>query len=225
VLALNGWILTQTSFGAVRGALTNLSPSPQRDVERKQVRQVIEDAITNAGPAGWLDWTLHYRHMLVHRARRFELSTVTIEPGLDERGRTVPRTRPIQQLARDPARSDIEMWCDSQNAPVLTESSRTTMERVLASSQKVISTTARELLRFWNWRRQNVASLEQPAGQWPNAAAGEVTGFAGYDPTELPFNPMNMSASPFTLHRLRVASLAGGANQNWPDFGGRGSNQ
>jgi hypothetical protein len=225
VLALNGWIMREASFGAVRGALKNLSPQPQRDVERKELRQCIEDAIAAAGPLGWLDWALHYRHMLVHRARRFELATVTVEPGRDEQGRTVPRTRPIHQLARDPARSDVEMWRDAQNAPVLTESSQATLERGLVSSQSVIATTTRELLRFWNWRKQNVAAIPQPAGAWPNDAAGGVTGFAGYDPTQLPYAPASMSASPVALHRPRVASLADGAHANWPDFGGRGANQ
>ncbi len=225
VLGLNGWILTQASFGAVRGALKNLSSNPQRDLERKAVRKCIEDVIASAGPNGWLDWTLLYRHMLVHRARRFELETVIIEPVQDERGRTIPRTRPIPQLARDPGRSDIEMWRDAQTAPVLTESSRTTMERVLASSQLVIAAIARELLRFWNWRKQNVSALAQPADQWPNDAAGTVTGFAGYEPTELPFAPAAMTANPLSLHRLRVASIADASLANWPDFGGHGSNE
>ena len=225
VLALNGWILG-ASFGVARGSLKNLSTKPDKDVERKAVKATIDALINASGPTGWLEWTLDYRHMLVHRARRFELSTLEIESKLvDQQGRPIIRTREIPQLARAPGRSDVEVWRDVQIPPVLTESAITTMEEILKSSQATISGIMRELLRFWTWRKNNVATLTQPADQWPNGAVGNASGFAGYEPTQVRYSPTMMTASPIALHRLQVASLANGAERNWPSFGGTGDNQ
>src|SRR3569833_446037 len=205
VLALNGWILG-ASFGVARGSLKNLSTKPDKDVERKAVKATIDALINASGPTGWLEWTLDYRHMLVHRARRFELSTLEIESKLvDQQGRPIIRTREIPQLARAPGRSDVEVWRDDQIPPVLTESAITTMEEILKSSQATISGIMRELLRFWTWRKNNVATLTQPADQWPNGAVGNASGFAGYEPTQVRYSPTMMTASPIALHRLQVA--------------------
>ena len=53
--------------------------------------------IENAGPAGWFDWLLNFRNMLVHRGRRLEIGQfLPREPVLlDGRGQPVLRARVV----------------------------------------------------------------------------------------------------------------------------------
>lgn len=224
VVAVNGWIV-EASFGKTRGALVNLSPNAARDVERKAFRDKLDAAIAAAGPTGWLEWTLGYRHMLVHRARRMEVGLLQVNSWLvDPNERPILHAQPIPQLARDPQRSDVEVWRDRGSAPVLTEAARTTMEEIMKSSLATIDRVALALVDFWAWRKANVSALAQPAGQWPNGAAGEATGFVGYEPTQLRYEPKSMSANPTNVDRMVAASVADSAASNWPDFGGNGDN-
>jgi hypothetical protein len=225
VLALNEWIVSAT-FGKACGALKNLSPTPTKDVDRKAFRDSMNAIIASSGPTGWLEWALDYRHTLVHRARRFEMTTMELESSIvDPSGRPILRTRQIPQLARDPDRTDVEVWRDVKMPPVLTEPARTTMEEVLKSGEQTLSQIAAELQKFWQGRRSDPAKLAQPAGQWPNDKAGEAAGFQGYDPKCVAYTPTMMLANPIALHRMRIASIGDGAERNWPDFSGRGDNQ
>ena len=66
--------------------------------------------IDNAGPAGWFDWLLSFRNMLVHRGRRLEISQILPRgPGrLDESGTPVFRARVATHLPLQPERSDVD---------------------------------------------------------------------------------------------------------------------
>jgi hypothetical protein len=66
VLGPGGWIL-ETSFARARRGLCGLAPEPARDVERRQFRDRFDVSIAEA--AGWLDWAIDYRDMLVHCSR------------------------------------------------------------------------------------------------------------------------------------------------------------
>ena len=69
-----------------------------------QFASQLEAGIPAVGPQGWLDWTLDFRNMLVHRGRRIELCQyLPITPvllGAD--GQPVPRARRVAHLPRDP---------------------------------------------------------------------------------------------------------------------------
>lgn len=225
VLALGGWIVS-ASFGTARGALKNLNPDPAKDVDRKEFRNALNAVIASAGPNGWLEWSLAYRHTLVHRARRFEMTTMELESNIvDPHGRPVLRTRQIPQLARDPDRTDVEVWRDVRTPPVLTEPARTTMEEILRSSENALSQVAAELVSFWQSRKSNPTKLLQPPGQWPSNKAGETTGFQGYAPKLLQYSPTMMLTNPIGIRRMQAASIGNGAERKWPDFAGRGDNQ
>jgi hypothetical protein len=82
----------------------------------------IEDGITGAGPEGWLDWTMDYRNMLVHRARRLELHLPETTAQLyGPRSEKLIRIRVVHLLARDPDRSDIEVLLDVLHPPAFSE--------------------------------------------------------------------------------------------------------
>lgn len=225
VLALNGWIVA-ASFGSARGALKNLSPDATKDLERKTFRDTLNTIIDSAGPAGWLEWALDYRHTLVHRARRVEMTTLELESSIvDPSGRPILRARQIPQLARDPGRTDIEVWRDVKTAPVLTEPARTTMEELLKSSEHTMGKVACELANFWNSRRKDPAKLQQPGGQWPNDKSGQATGFQGYAPKLINYSPTMMLTNPNAILRMQAASIGNGKEAQWPDFSGKGDNQ
>ena len=100
--------------------------------------QKFEALIAMTGPAGWLDWTLQFRNMLVHRGRRIEIGQFVprtpVLYGAD--GQPVPRVRVVTHLARDPSRSDVEVFLDADqpSPPVLTEDAEQTLRGIFAST-------------------------------------------------------------------------------------------
>jgi hypothetical protein len=162
----------------------------------------VEDVIGGVGPKGWLEWATDYRNMLVHRARRTELSQLRPTPAgiVDFRGRPIVRAETTQQLARDPGRSEVEVLIQGgargTGAMVLTETARDTLEDVLASSLRLATDVATELLALWRRRRGDPRLLSQPPEQWEDGLSTETTGFQGYRPGSETYDPKAMIGSP-----------------------------
>jgi len=152
---------------------------------------MFEAGIAAAGPPGWLDWTLDFRNMLVHRGRRFEFGQfVPRSPTLyganarDCCGRAASRSFPAT-----PAGPDVEVFLDTPWTLVLTEEAEQTLQGLIGSTKALLETTAERSLDLWCWRRNHPASLPQPAAQWPNGRSTRSTGFNGYAPGTLELVP------------------------------------
>lgn len=185
-----------------------------------QFADQLERAITTAGPPGWLDWIIDFRNMLVHRGRRIELGQIVpINPVLyGPDGHPAPRARRISHLPRDPGRSDVEVFLDAPSRFVLHEDSRQTLEGLMRSTIKLIEATAEYMRELWQWRRANPAEIRQPAAQWPNGPSTQSTGFDGYQPQSLVFNPQIGMMHPDTARRFRAAALDDAARPQWTTF-------
>ncbi len=181
---------------------------------------LLERAIADAGPQGWLDWTLDLRNMLVHRGRRIELGQyLPITPVLlGPDGRPAPRARRVSHLPRDPGRSDIEVFIDAPWNLVLHEEEARTLEGVKHSAMLLLETAAGHLLDLWRWRRVHPGDLRQPADQWKNGPSEQSTGFNGYAPDSLSLEPSMGMMHPTTARRFRAAAVDDAARPQWATF-------
>ena len=167
-----------------------------------------------AGPAGWVDWMLDYRNMLVHRGRRIQIGQLVprVSPPAVGRERTgtseVAGVWTVQHLPRDPGRSDVEVHrgVGDPTALVLTEDARTTVDGLVGSTGALIEDVAVALLGVWEDRRRNVGTMGQPDCQW--GSTSDVTGFPGYQPDECPLgSPDVVMMNPLLARRLGAASV------------------
>jgi hypothetical protein len=180
----------------------------------------LESLIASAGPDGWLDWVLAFRNMLVHRGRRIEVGQfIPRQPmlyGAD--GKPVPRVRVVTHLPRDPGRSDVEVFRQPTETPVLTEDAEQTLGGLLKSTKALVEAAAAELLRIWKWREANPDELHQPAAQWPNGVSTDSSSFVGYAPGSFSYSPSMMMTHPVVVQRLRAAALDDKARPQWKTF-------
>ena len=131
VLGLNTPLLTADLGKALRAIAKRRgrSRSPQEDLWLAFLDH-FDELENQSGPPGWRQWATDMRNMYVHRARRmhagaYEPSRVEVEG--------MPKVRPVFQLPRDPACSDMEMFTHpSYSVPdcCLDESAETTVARV-----------------------------------------------------------------------------------------------
>jgi len=221
VLALPKSIL-KADFGAVRTLLKKIVASASTEGERVQANFGVnfERLISSAGPEGWLEWALAFRNMLVHRGRRIELGQfVQRTPVLyGPAGQPVLRARRVTHLPRDPGRSDVEVFLDAPNSPLLTESDDETLHGLIESTKVLVEGTAEELGNVWEWRRTHRDHLVQPAAQWPDRASTESIGFSGYAPGSFKYAPSMMTTHPVVFKRMRAAALDDDARPQWRTF-------
>lgn len=221
VAALRTSIL-RADFGVVRHRVLARLPSPASDGQRIQsdFAANLESHIAETGPAGWLDWVLDFRNMLIHRGRR--LTTSQLVPRSTELygpdGRLIPRARVVRQLPRDPGRSDVEVFRDPYSPPVLTEDAPRTLEGLIRSVRDLIDSTAASLVNVWQWRRANPGALSQPPEQWRDGVSTISTGFGGYAPGTAAYSPSAWMSHPAVLRRLRTAALDDATRSAWTDF-------
>ena len=133
-------------------------------------------------------------------------------------GRPVPRLRAISQLPEEPDRSDIEMLVDSSNPPVLTEDADRTLNGIFESTVRFINGTTAQLTNIWRTRRSEPDLLHQPPQQWPTGPSTEATGFAGYLPRSVAYNPNQFRLNAQTFRRLKAAAVEDDARQKWATF-------
>jgi hypothetical protein len=180
----------------------------------------LEAGISAAGSQGWLDWTLDFRNMLVHRGRRIELGQyLPITPvlrGAD--GQPVPRARRVAHLPRDPDRSDVEVFLGMPWNTVLHEEAQQTLQGLMNSATQLVETMATHLIKLWRWRRGHPADLRQPAEQWKDGPSTRSTGFNGCAPSSLSLSPSMGMMHPVTARRFHAAALNDQARPEWATF-------
>jgi hypothetical protein len=220
VAALSMSIL-RADFERARAKLNRIT-SAANDGEKMQAQfaAMLEAGIAAAGPPGWLDWTLDFRNMLVHRGRRFEYGQfVPRSPTLyGANAQRLLRVRRVTHLPRDPGRSDIEVFLDSPWTFVLTEGAELTLQGLIASTKALLETTAKDLLGLWRWRRDHPASLSQPVAQWPHGRSTQSTGFNGYAPGTLELAPGMAIVHSVAARRFHAAALDDPARPKWAMF-------
>jgi hypothetical protein len=184
-------------------------------------RDVVDAALAArdaAGPAGWCDWALGYRSMLVHRARR--MSKEIMLPGVvlyDANGFGVPRVEPIEMLPKEPSLSEVEVLAAGDPMSVLTESSEVTLRGAIDSTRTFANDTAAMLRQHWATRRAAPSLIAQPKEQWPKVL-GPTDNFQGYRPGSVAATPDTMIGHPRLLKRIAAASLDGEQKKQWPNF-------
>jgi hypothetical protein len=221
VLALPSPIL-KADFSDVRSLLKRTAANAGTEGERVQANfgVKLEGLISSIGPQGWLEWALAFRNMLVHRGRRIELGQFVprtpVVYGPD--GQPVLRARRVTHLPRDPGRSDVEVFLDAPNSPLLTESDDQTLRELLESTKSLVEGIAQELGEVWKWRRRHPDSLPQPAKQWPNGVSTGSIGFSGYAPGSFAYSPSMFSTHPVVAQRMRAAALDDQSRAQWKTF-------
>jgi hypothetical protein len=213
--------ILKADFGKARAALGKINGAANSGAAvQAQFNAQLEAALISAGPRGWLDWTLDFRNMLVHRGRRIELGQLLpVEPVLlGPNGRPAPRAWRASHLPRDPGRSDIEVFLDFPSNTVLHEDGQRTLEDLTESTTKLLETVAAHLLDLWRWRRSHPGELRQPAEQWKNGPSTQSTGFSGYAPGSLSLDPNVGTLHPITARRIHAAALDDAARPQWPKF-------
>lgn len=221
VVAVRTRIL-RADFGVVRSARRKIAEKPATEGEIAQAAfaKELESLIASNGADGWLDWALAFRNVLVHRGRRIEIGQfVPRQPMLyGPDGKPVPRVRVVTQLPRDPGRSDVEVFLQPTDSPVLTEDAEQTLGGLLKSTTALVEAVAAELLDFWKWRKANPDKLPQPIAQWPNGVSAEASSFAGYAPGSFQYSPSMMTTHPVVVQRMRAAALDDKARPQWKTF-------
>lgn len=169
-----------------------------------------------SGPAGWHRWLMTFRNMLVHRARRLCVSSVSAQAKvLDAEGNAVFRAESVRLLPAEPELSEIESWAQTRSSPfLLQEPALVTVPRLLGSTTKLISDASEALERIWERRRANPDLIPQPASQWKHGPRDRCN-FAGYEPGSAPVRFELMNSSPVVVQRLRGAGLEPRHRSKW----------
>ncbi len=201
----------QTKLAKVDGA-SSAGAAIQADFSK-----FLSALVTNSGPAGWLDWTIDYRNMLVHRGRHFSpwiqkptgvalwVAGETRKVALDS----------LLLLSRDPGRGEIDAMRGFAEGHVLTEEAQITMEGIYESTQTLIEKCSRRLIEIWRERRSNPNLLVQPDAQWPDTALPKRGAFGGYAPHRVQFTPTKLVVNPSFTKRMRAAALDGDGRARW----------
>ncbi len=181
----------------------------------------FESLIAEAGPAGWLEWLLAYRNMLVHRGRRIEIGQfVPREPRLfGADGRVIPRVKVVRHAPREPLRSDMDVLRQPELPPVLTEDAQQTLQGLVASVCFLVDALGAELLTAWEHRKARPELLAQPQSQWPDADPKKPTvPFLGYSPGSFAYLPGQLMGHPVSWRRLEAAALFDHQRTQWSGF-------
>lgn len=201
--------------------------TPARGYLQQRIKDTITDVVRKAGPAGWLDWTLRFRNMLVHRGRRTQFYNIAREPGpflYSPDGTPMPRARLVMHLARDPQNSDLQAFFGGNAVPsrptnVLEEDGIRALRSTLDAVMFVVKELSVLLLGVWRERRATPELLTQPCGQWPHLAIHPDI-FGGFEPNTSPVAPAAMLASRLNVRRLKAAAVDTPNRPRWKTFTG-----
>ncbi len=209
----------QRYFGRRRQTQTT-----EGETRQEQFANQLTETIGRVGPAGWLEWVLNFRNMLVHRGRRIEIGQfVRREPVLrDASGRPIPRSRVVTHLPSKPDRSDMDVHREPDLPPVLTEDVRQTLEGSMDSVCALVEALGEQLAAAWEWRKGHPATLPQPLAQWPDvdhtATPNREPRFDGYAPGSHAYEPGLFASHPDTVRRLQAAALMDHQRHEWQRF-------
>jgi hypothetical protein len=190
--------------------------------QQVELAERFEKAVIDSGPMGWLNWTLDWRNMLVHRGRRTEHGRIVRDTPIlfDSSSKEIIRTKRLSQLPRDPGKSDVEVFRDGHDKYVLHEDAAVTLLGLKDSTRAFVETLAPHLLELWRWRRKNPSSLNQPKEQWDGGPSDESTGFDGYrqDPQLLESGERYGTIHPILHRRILAAALDDLRRAEWDNF-------
>ncbi|MFC1540364.1 hypothetical protein ACFL41_02600, partial [Gemmatimonadota bacterium] len=208
VLAIPMPILT-ADFRKLRRWSTELvTPSSDLEVIQMEYFALLESAIESAGPNEWVEWTIDYRDMAVHRARRLVTGQVGITSYiLNQRGQKIPKAEVTKDFPNSPRMSDVEALRGPEPSFVLTESGEETVRGVMESLLYLLRESTPPLLDIWGNRRDEPDLHYQPKKQWPRIPSVEKRKFEGYSPGTEPFNPKAIFAGEGLSIRLKAAAL------------------
>jgi hypothetical protein len=224
VMALPMNILKADFQGVIRHFERRAAPTTEGETRQYDFGQQLTRIVEQTGPAGWLDWLLNFRNMLVHRGRRIEIGQfVPRLPFLrDPLGRPIMRANVITQLPQEPDRSDVDVHLEPNIPPVLTEDVRQTLAGAMGSVRTLIEALAEQLIAAWDWRKTNPDALHQPRAQWPRtgeeARAGRQHPFVGYAPGTHRYEPGQLMSHPRTVRKMAAAALFDHQRHQWPNF-------
>ena len=197
----------------------DVSSLTEHENRHAEFSEKFEESIVQSGPLGWVDWLLDYRNMLVHRGRRIQIGQIVPSEVLDSK--CFP-ARPLQitHLPRDPKRSDVQVLRDLEglDKTLLTEDAGTTLKGLIKSTSNLAEAIAKELDRFWTWRRNHPNAMVQPTKQWQES--NSATEFSGYKPGEfsLAFSSSLAQLHPDLAKRLRAAAVDDQNRRRWNEF-------
>ena len=200
------------------------APTTEGETLQEQFAIQLTETVERVGPAGWLDWVLNFRNMLVHRGRRIEIGQfVRREPVLcDASGRPIQRARVVTHLPLEPDRSDMDVHREPDLPPVLTEDVRQTLNGSMRSVCALVEALGEQLAAAWEWRKEHPAELSQPQDQWRDVGHTETPNrqppFGGYAPGSHAYNPEMFVTNPETARRLRAAALMDHQRHEWQQF-------
>ena len=209
----------QRCFGRRRQA-----PTTEGETRQEQFAIQLTETIGHVGPAGWLEWVLSFRNMLVHRGRRIEFGQfVPRDPVLcDASGRPILRARVVTHLPLEPDRSDMDVHREPDVPPVLTEDVRQTLKGSMRSVCALVEALGEQLAAAWEWRKEHPAQLSQPRAQWLHVGHTTTPNrqppFAGYAPGSHAYEPGMFGSHPDTVRRLLAAALMDHQRHEWRLF-------
>jgi hypothetical protein len=200
-------ILT-ASLKDVRNRLSTIRPADDGTRFLTEFGTVLERLVTKAGPTDWLPWVDQMRNMLVHRGRRFHVSSWEPRGAYSDLvgpdGLRVRMAWPVRHLPREPAVSDAMAMASGFEIPVLGEDMNKTVKGVMGSALALCDSVAHELVRAWRQRRERPGLVKQPPTQWPALKPTARSAFTGYDVNTEPFRPDVIVTSPEIVKRLVV---------------------
>ena len=198
-----------------KDALRNATYPIQSDFASK-----LNQAISDAGPKGWIEWLTDFRNMAIHRGRRFTIAQVIPRrpPLLGPTGKVIPRAMRGEHLPSDPCRSQVEAFLDEARPGVLTEHAEATIRGALDSSVVAIRNLCAELVTAWRTRRSYPSLINQPRENWPGTAPSGSTQFNGYRPGTLPFDPAKWAWHRDIGKQFKSAALSDDLRHLWSTF-------
>ncbi len=200
------------------------APTTEGETLQEQFALQLKDTIGRVGPAGWLDWVLSFRNMLVHRGRRIEIGQFVRRESVlcDPEGRPILRADVVTHLPLEPGRSDVDVHREPDVPPVLLEDARQTLKGSMGSVRALIEALGEQLAAAWERRKEHPAILSQPQDQWPRVGNAETPNrppsFTGYAPGSHAYDPGAFNLHPDTARRLRAAALMDDQRHQWRRF-------
>jgi hypothetical protein len=157
-----------------------------------------------AGPAGWLEWLMAMRHMLVHRGRR--VSEYSIRQG---DGGVVEGF--FLRLPQSPELTDVQAWVYALGyvASGFEASAVELLDELAKTTSKYLDEVARLLIALWLERKADPALIVQPSRQWRQGGGLIKPGptFNGYDIGLASGAVREIGAANETHFRLRAAGI------------------
>ncbi len=215
--------LLRADFRDAQNALTDATTTVTTPGGELQERfhRLLDAAINDAGPMGWLPWMLDLRNMAVHRGRRWHTWQLLPRPERIFRpdGQVIPRMMAVEQLPNDPGKSQVEAFVAvDERPPMLTEHAELTLRGVRRSTIDLVTRAAGGLVDAWLTRRTAPGLLIQPAAQWPQGLSRVTSGFVGYRQGSVAYDPTQVCVSPDDERQFRTAALDDATRPRWASF-------